>query len=140
MIVTDDQLTLGHWLCSRIGMAQHPLLRCIGSVVGHKLNMVVGFDNYNGSSIWIHMAREGNCTRELLKCMFDYPFNVAKVQTILGMVSSKNIQVMKFGWHLGFKTACSIPNAHPDGDLVIMAMRREDCRFLARPQQLALAA
>ena len=133
MIVTENQLMLSHWLQERIGLVPTPNLRCIGNFLNGKLMGVVGYDNFNGASIMMHSAGEGNwLTKEMLHAVFHYPFDVCKVNMVLGLVPSGNGQAIRFNHHIGFKTLTEIPGAHPDGSLVIMAMRRRECRYLNR--------
>jgi L-amino acid N-acyltransferase YncA len=133
MIVTHDQFGLAHWLQERIGLVPTPNLRCIGNVLGGKLLGVVGYDNYNGASIMMHSAGEGNwLTQEMLYAVFHYPFDVCKVNVVIGLVPSGNRQALRFNSHIGFKTVTDIVGAHPDGSLVVMAMRRGECRYLNR--------
>ena len=69
-------------------------------------------------------------SKDLLWAVFDYPFNILKVNVILAAVASTNIEALKLDRHLGFIDKAYIEDAHIDGDLVILAMRRENCRWL----------
>jgi L-amino acid N-acyltransferase YncA len=53
-----------------------------------------------------------------------------KLKVILALVSSNNTEALKLDRHLGFVDKAYIEDAHLDGDLVILAMRRENCRWL----------
>lgn len=132
MIVTDDQAALSAWLRKKTGLHPSKYLVCIGNTNSNdEIVGVVGYDGFNGASIQMHSAGEGNwLTRQLLMCAFDYPFNVCKVSMVLGVTPSGNAQALKFNEHVGFKTLFILDGAHPDGALVFTAMRREECRFL----------
>lgn len=132
MIVSDKQMELKDWLSEKIGLVSSPNLVCIGNRNAKgKLIGVVGYDGCNGASIQMHSAGEGNwVTRRFLFAAFDYPFNVCKVNMVLGLIPSGNIQAMKFNLNLGFRVELVLSGAHPDGALWIMSMRREECRFL----------
>lgn len=133
MIVSEPQHELKVWLCDRIGLVATPHLCCIGSVIGGVLKGVVGFDNYNGSSVMMHSAGDaGWLTREMLHAAFHYPFEACKVNMIIGLVPSGNAQAIRFNTHIGFKTELTLDGAHPDGALVLMTMRRGECRYLPR--------
>jgi len=133
MIVTTDQSFLSMWLCRRIGLVATPDLRCIGNVLNGHLKGVVGYDSYNGASIVMHSAGDDPwLTKDMLWAVFDFPFNVCKVNVVLGFVPSGNKQAIKFNTHIGFKTQCILEGAHPDGALVVMTMARGECRFLNR--------
>lgn len=133
LITTSDQPFLTEWLCSKIGLTPTKDIRCIGSILRGELRGVVGYDNYNGASIMMHVAgEEGWLTRDVLWAVFDYPFNVCKVNMVIGLVPSGNEPAIRFNTHIGFKTETVLTGAHPDGALVLMTMRRGECRFLTR--------
>lgn len=133
MVSSDDQAALRDWLCEKIGYAPTKNIQCIGAVIGGKIRGVVGFDNYNMASVQMHVAGEpGWLTRELIRVCFDYPFNVCKVKVIIGLVPSGNVDAIRFNKHLGFKVIHELEGAHPDGSLVLMTMRRGECRYLKR--------
>jgi RimJ/RimL family protein N-acetyltransferase len=69
-------------------------------------------------------------SKDLLWACFDYPFNKLGVKVILATVSSTNEEALRLNRHLGFIDKAYIEDAHVDGDLVILAMRRENCRWL----------
>lgn len=133
MVYSDNQSELCAWLCERIGYAPTKNIQCLARVEGGIIRGVVGYDNYNGASIMMHVAGEGAwLNREMLRVCFDYPFNVCEVKMIIGMVPSGNVEAMRFNYHLGFKKVLELKGAHPDGSLVLMTMTRGECRYLNR--------
>lgn len=134
MIVTERQDILGTWLCQRIGLIPSTDLVCIGNLGSEsRIIGVVGFEGFNGASVRMHSAGEGNwVTRDLLFASFDYPFNRCKLNMVIGLIPSGNVQAIKFNTNLGFRTVLELPGAHPDGSLVVMTMERRECRFLER--------
>ena len=133
LIITEGQLILSKWLEAKIGYVGTPHLRCIGNFLNDKLMGVVGYDHFNGASVMMHSAGEGNwLTKEMLHAVFHYPFEVCKVRIVIGLVPSGNDQALRFNDHIGFKIDSILDGAHPDGSLVVMTMRREECRYLHR--------
>lgn len=127
------QSWMKEWLCERIGLTPTNDLVCIGNEFDGQLRGVVGYDNYNGASVMMHVAGEGNWfTKDMLHAVFDYPFNVMEVNMVIGLVPSGNTDAIRFNKHIGFKLEYTIKGAHPDGALLIMSMTREECRFLNR--------
>lgn len=93
----------------------------------------MGYDSYNGASIQMHVAgTPGWITKDILKAGFDYPFNVCKVNVIIGLVPSGNAEALRFNTHLGFTKRLELEGAHPDGSLIMMTMTRGECRYLNR--------
>lgn len=132
MIQTAHQEILARWLCEKIGYMPTPYIRCIGNVTKEgKILGVVGFDSWNGASCQMHIAGEGNwLTRELLHATFDYVFNVADLNVVLGFVPSTNTKALRFDKHVGFVEVSRIKDGTPEGDMVILELRRENCRYL----------
>jgi hypothetical protein len=124
---------MGDWL---VRMMNHPLPEetvCIGQEIDGNLVAVVGYCSFMPNACQMHIAAVDEVnwmSRDLLWAAFDYPFNVLGVKVILGQICGSNEDALKLNRHLGFKVVAEIPDAHMDGDLVIMAMRKEDCRWL----------
>jgi hypothetical protein len=124
---------MGDWL---VRMMNHPLPEetvCIGQEIDGNLVAVVGYCSFMPNACQMHIAALSEVnwmSRDLLWAAFDYPFNVLGVKVILGQICSSNEDALRLNRHLGFKVVAEIPDAHMDGDLVIMAMRKEDCRWL----------
>jgi hypothetical protein len=124
---------MGDWL---VRMMNHPLPEetvCIGQELGGNLVAVVGYCSFMPKACQMHIAAVSEVNwmnRDLLWAAFDYPFNKLGVSVILGQICGSNEDALKLNRHLGFKVVAEIADAHMDGDLVIMAMKREDCRWL----------
>lgn len=121
-----------------------PYIRCIANVTKNgKILGVVGFDSWNGASCQMHIAGEGNwLTRDLIHAAFDYAFNVADLNVVLGFVPSTNTKALRFDKHVGFVEVSRIKDGTPEGDLIILELRRENCRYLreAHGKQIESAA
>jgi hypothetical protein len=124
---------MGDWL---VRLMNHPLPEetvCIGQEIDGNLVAVVGYCSFMPNACQMHIAALSEVnwmSRDLLWAAFDYPFNVLGVKVILGQICGSNEDALRLNRHLGFKVVAEIPDAHMDGDLVIMAMRKEDCRWL----------
>ena len=133
MIMFKPQQALGIWLCHRIQLVPTRNLIVIAnySEDEKKILGAVGFDNWTTQSVEIHAAGEGNwITRELIWKVFAYAFESGGVKVILARVSSTNQKSLNFCKRFGFEEAARIPDAADDGDLVIMQLRKENCRWL----------
>lgn len=109
-----------------------PYATFIGQEINGEVKAVVAFDNILDRSCMMHTAAivPNWISKDLLWACFDYPFNILKVKVILASVASTNEEALKLDRHLGFVDKAYIEDAHIDGDLVILAMRRENCRWL----------
>lgn len=109
-----------------------PYATFIGQEIDGEVKAVVAFDNILDKSCQMHTAAivPNWISKDLLWACFDYPFNILKVKVIIAAVASTNKEALKLDRHLGFLDKAYIEDAHLDGDLVILAMRRENCRWL----------
>jgi len=131
VIHTANQDVLASWLCKKIDYIPTPAIKCIGNIVNGQIVGVIGYDGFNRASVHMHVAGEpGWVTKSMLFAAFDYPFRVLKCNMVIGLVPSGNTDAIRFNTRLGFKVENELIGAHPDGALLLMTMRREDCRWL----------
>jgi len=92
----------------------------------------IAYDGYTGASISMHSRCDDprRVPRKFYSLIFDYPFNQLKVKRVNGIVASSNARAMRVDEHLGFKREAVLRDYFPDGDAIIYAMYRDDCRFL----------
>jgi L-amino acid N-acyltransferase YncA len=131
-VTTDNQEHLRGWITGVLGMQFSPYATFIGQEIDGEVKAVVAFDNVLDKSCMMHTAAivPNWISKDLLWACFDYPFNILKVKVILASVASTNTEALRLDRHLGFVDKAYIEDAHIDGDLVILAMRRENCRWL----------
>ena len=132
---------MAKFLHDTAGINPSAQLTMIGWVADGKLQMAVGLDSFIGKTCAIHvgMAKDWNYTpKEMLKVVFDFAFNTAQREMLIGIVNSKNENAMKYDLHLGFKVEHTIPGMHDDGgDLVILSMKKADCKYLEMKEKAA---
>lgn len=139
----SKRVVLGHrdqlvpWLQQRTDASFDPAnCETIGLIdTDHKkIVAVAAYENYTGvnGSVQVHLAGEGKrwMNRDFLWVGFDYPFNVLKVKKLLGQVPSWNEDALRLNKHFGYKVEHVIEGYYPNGDLVIVSMAKEDCRWL----------
>ena len=131
-VVTDNQEHLRGWITGVLGMQFSPYATFIGQEIDGEIKAVVAYDNILDKSCLMHTAAivPNWISKDLLWACFDYPFNKLGLSVILASVASTNEEALKLDRHLGFVDKAYIEDAHADGDLVILAMRRENCRWL----------
>lgn len=92
------------------------------------------YEGYNENSIWAHIAAEPGSkwlNKEYLRFCTSYAFHYCRVNMILGTVEASNLQALRFAAHLGFKEEARVRQAAADGgDILILKMRLEDCRYM----------
>ena len=134
-IILDQKDRVNKWIWKRVGR-ETPFEQFYAIGVERKGRLIAGvvFDSFASKTrCSMHCAGvEPNwCTRELLYHSFNYAFNVAECKVIINTVSSSNQSSIKFTKHIGFKQVGKpIKNGATDGDLVILAMHKKDCKWL----------
>jgi RimJ/RimL family protein N-acetyltransferase len=106
----------------------------IGWVKDDELVAGVLFDNFTGRSVQMHVAaaRKNWLSREFMRFCFHYPFEQLKVNKLVGLVDSTNAAALRFDLHLGFQQEAVIKDAGKTGDIIVLTMTREQCRFLGK--------
>lgn len=131
-IITDDQERVGKWLHDKIGGVY---ANEIGSYIGLEKDGVIiaatGYEDFTGVSVRTHIAVNGKITKEFLRFIFWYPFEQLKVKKLIGLVSSGNEKALKLDKNFGFVEEAIVKDVYKDGDLHILTMTRDQCRFLA---------
>ena len=129
VIFDDDRVS--RWVGQKLG-TEFSLCRAIGYERNGELIAGVVYDEYNGANVNMHVAAEGTnwLTRNYLRVAFGYPFNHLKVKRVTALVSSANERALRFDEHLGFRREAVLKDAASDGDLIILVMRPEFCRWI----------
>jgi len=132
LIVTDRQEELGRWLMSRLGGTY---LVGRGVYIGLERNglicAVAGFEDYNTASIMGHLAVDGNrMDLKWIKFCFKYVFDIAKVNKLIGMVSSDNTRAYNMNLKFGYIKEAVIKDACRNGDMILMTMTKEQCKYI----------
>lgn len=141
MLVLNDHQH-GHAIARGAGVAFNPAVDVvIARVVDGVLRGGVIFNNYTGASINLHVwGRDaGWADRDMLWITFHYPFIQLRCRKVFGQVPANNTAALDFDLKLGFKIEARIHDVFPDEDLIVVAMKREDCRWLKiKPSQTFL--
>jgi RimJ/RimL family protein N-acetyltransferase len=124
----------GEEIAHLVGTELPPKSASIARVrMGTLLGGAVYYNKFGTTSISAHIAgkEEHWLTRDLLWCMFDYPFNQLGVQRIFGFVAEDNPRAVRFNLKLGFRFASVIDGMFKnDVACAVMRLDREDCRWL----------
>lgn len=133
-LVYGEEGRLLPWALDKIGIASfRPDARAIGLERDGELVAVVVFDSFSSCDANMHIASDGTkrwMTAGLLHAAFAYPFVQMRLKRLTGIVPAKNWDAIAFDEHIGFRREGYCPEALPDDDVVILGMRRADCRFI----------
>ena len=122
---------IGNWVAERIaGEFYSKNSSAIGLQKDGKTIAGVINENWNRQSIFCHIAIEGRMTKEYLKAIFDYPFNVCNCKKIIVPVVSNHVKSIKLVTNMGFTEEARLKDASLDGDIIFLTLTKENCRFL----------
>lgn len=107
--------------------------KCVARIEKGELYGGVIFSGYTGASMNIHMAgfRPNWCNRDMVWVAFHYPFVQLGVKKLFGQVGLHKPEVIAIDRRLGFKQEAIIKDVYPEGDMILLSMYREDCKWLA---------
>jgi hypothetical protein len=132
----------GFRIAAAIPRPYNPTVDIVFSHVTSLGNLLGGviFDGYTGSCVFMHQAgfHKNWLVGNMLWMVFDYPFNQLKVKKVAGAINSSKKELLDFDLRLGFKEEGRIRGAYPDGDMIIMTMAREECRWLKLKPKVAV--
>lgn len=91
------------------------------------------YEGYTGSIIFAHQAGFDKywMSRDMLWMLFDFPFNQLRCKKLCGTIPSNSLDLLAYNKKLGFKVEATIADGYPEGNLLVMSMKREDCRWLS---------
>jgi len=98
--------------------------KLIGGIVLHE---------FNGSNFYIHVASDSPkrwVNREWLHSIFSYAFDVAGARRITGIVPESNEVALRFDLDVGFEIEGRLADAHPKGDMLVIKMTRDNCKWI----------
>jgi len=122
-------------ICEAAGVAYNQAVD--PSIVRVEKDKLLGgsvYQNYTGGngSIGIHVASFAPrwINQDLLFMTFHYPFEQLGCNKLFGTVPANNEAALSFNLKLGFRVEQVIKDVYPDGDMILMAMHRAECRWL----------
>ena len=88
--------------------------------------------DYTKASITMHMAGFNDkwVNRNILWAVFNYAFNQLKVNKVFGQVPESNQRALEINLKLGFLVETRVKDVFVDGDLLVVSMYRDQCRWL----------
>ena len=66
---------------------------------------------------------------EYLYAIYHYPFEYLGVDKIIVPIAQSNSESIRLVTKMGFEREATLSDAHPDGDMYLYSMKRQDCRF-----------
>jgi RimJ/RimL family protein N-acetyltransferase len=125
-----DKDLLGPFIANKLNMVWTPENSTTIGWVTDEIEAVVWYEDFNKKSVTCHIYLEKGLNRQYLHTIFDYPFVQLGVEKVIGPVNSSNLDALKLDKHFGFEEEARIKGAYPDGDLVLLTLTKDKCKFL----------
>lgn len=133
-MITCDTQRVSEFVSRILGIEGWSNCRAIGLEKDGELIAGVVYDYYTGTNICMHIAALPGrrwLNREFLWFMFHYPFVQLGVKRLTGIIPESNKESVRFAQGLhGSKLEARLKGAHPDGDMLIFVMFKDDCKYL----------
>lgn len=126
-----DPDIIGPWVTARGGGDYVPgSCSAIGRVRDGRIVGGIIYESCNGANVVCHIAADGFSwlNRTFLFQIFDYPFRQLGVNRMTAPVASVNKKARRFVERLGFDAEATLKDAHPEGDIIIYRMTRDNAR------------
>lgn len=96
------------------------------------ISVAVAYNAFIGYTCCMHTVIQNpdHVSPAMVREAFRYPFEELGMKVIFGLVDSDNEKAIEFDTKLGFKEVNRFKDAGLDGDLILFAMKKEDCRWL----------
>lgn len=123
------------WLVERTQCAPTEGFRALKAVDARgQIRGMVGYDAWTENACQAHMAVDTPIVwRSLLPAVFEYPFIQCNRGVLLGVIQQSNAKSWGMAGALGFRLTHRIRDGWAKGDdLLMLELRREDCRYLRR--------
>ena len=130
-IIDNDYDRLRDWWSDFVGHTA-----CMQTMIGlekdGEIVCIFGYDNFNGKSCQQHIVyKQGEYVpRNYVWFVYYYPFMQMGVDMLIGMLPSNNDRIIDLAKHAGFVEKYRIVGAHPEGDIILSTLNKQDCRFL----------
>ena len=129
--ITSNKLIVGPWVAKKVfGTFNPETSEAIGLERRGELVAGVLYENWNGASLVVHVAVQGLLTPAYLHAICHYPFVHVGAAKVIAPIGEANAESIRFVTKMGFRQEGRIPDAHPDGALLLYTLSREQCKYI----------
>ena len=120
---------IAQWVMEPIGRWT-PEMTAIGDWKDGKLIAGVAFESQNANCMWGHQRIDSPPCKQFWINVADFIFNQAGCKRFSALVEVQNEKAINLNKRIGFEIEATLKLAGKNGDLHIMTLWRENCRFL----------
>jgi hypothetical protein len=127
MVVIDREIAI--WVMAKVGRYL-PEMTAIGDVKDGKLIAGIAFESQTKNTLWGHQRIDAPPCKQFWINVADFIFNQAGCKRFSAMVDANNEKAIRLNKHIGFVIEATLKDAGNNGDVLIMTLWKEDCKFL----------
>lgn len=133
-LVFNQRERVGEWVAGGDPLACYGSFYAMGAERDGELVAGIVVDHVNGANGFAHVriTRTGKDVFALISAFFDYAFNQCGLKRVTAMCPSTNAKAMAFDKKVGFVEEHRLIDGVPGGDMVVMVMRPETCKWLEK--------
>jgi RimJ/RimL family protein N-acetyltransferase len=139
-LIVFNNPTHGAAIAAHAGVTFNPASdTCIAVVRKGEMTGGTIYSNYTHASIAMHVAgfTPSWASIDMLWVAFHYPFVQLRCKKVFAQIPENNLKALEFDFKLGFKEEARIRDVFPAGDLILLSMYRDECRWLKiKPRSL----
>jgi RimJ/RimL family protein N-acetyltransferase len=129
MIVSSPEVA--KWVMSGIENGNYVEgMQAIGCIKDNQIIAGVVFENQNKNAMWGHQRIISPPTRQFWAWVADFIYIQAGCKRFSATVEASNEKAIKLNKHIGFEIEATLIDAGHNGDLHIMTLWKDNCRFL----------
>ena len=128
-MLSNDPI-IAKWVMDKVGN-WNPNMTAIGEVKDDRIIAGIAFETQNTKRLWGHSRVESSPSKQFWVMTADFIFNQAGCNAFSAIVDPTNIKAVRLNKHIGFVVECVLKDAGDNGDLFIMTLFKENCRFLS---------
>jgi len=134
-LILYDRERVSAWVAKKINhCGVWPCANAFGVEMKGEIVAGVVLEQINGANAVCHIAIEKPCKAmlSLFSVVCDYAFRQLGLKRITGFVSASDTSVIEFDKRLGFEEEFVMKDAAFDGDVVVLVLRADNCRWLPK--------
>lgn len=139
MIVVQPLDKLWAFINARTGCQWSSDFRAIGIVRDDCLKAVIAYNGFTGRMCFMHSAIDDPSVinRTFVRAIFEYPFVQLGLSHVVALVEEDNQRALDIDKRCGFRETHRLEGAAMNGgDLIVLEMRRNDCRWIRHGKEL----
>lgn len=127
MVIIDKDIAI--WVMAKVGRYL-PEMTAIGDIKDGVLIAGIAFETQNKNCMTGHQRIDAPPSKQFWINSADFIFNQAGCKKFSALVEVQNEKAIKLNKHIGFVIEATLKDHGTNGDLLVMSLFKENCKFL----------